>query len=148
MRAALLALGFWTVAILAAAEDMRAPSPRRIIYPGEVITETMLTDAPLVADRFRGPVVLAPEDILGMVAVRTLLPGHSIPVSAISMPKIVRAGASVKMIYIDGGLTITTDGDALQDGTAGQTIKLRNADSGVVVSGRINSDGTVVVGGG
>ena len=52
------------------------------------------------------------------------------------------------MIYIDGGLTITANGDALQDGVVGQMVKLRNQDSGVTVSGRVRSDGAVIVSGG
>ena len=52
------------------------------------------------------------------------------------------------MIYIDGGLFITATGDALQDGVVGQTVKLRNEDSGVTVSGRVRADGAVQVGGG
>jgi flagella basal body P-ring formation protein FlgA len=91
---------------------------------------------------------LAPEDVVGMMAVRTLLPGLSIPLAALSPPRLVRAGATVKMIYIDGGLTITATADALQDGVVGQTVKLRNEDSGITVSGRVRADGTVLVSGG
>ena len=132
----------------AAADEMRAPSPRQIIYPGDVIAETMLVEAPLAAPSYGGPVALAAEDVVGMMATRTLLPGASIPMSALSPPRVVRARAPVKMIYVEGGLTITASGDALQDGVVGQTVMLRNADSGVTVSGRVRADGTVVVSGG
>jgi flagella basal body P-ring formation protein FlgA len=132
----------------AAAEEMRAPSPKHIIYPGDIVSDDMLTDAPLSASRYDGPVALAPEDIVGMMAKRTLLPGVSIPLSALSAPRVVRAGSPVKMIYEDGGLTITASGDALQDGVVGQIVKLRNSDSGVTVTGRVRADGAVVVNGG
>ncbi len=132
----------------AVAGEMQAPSPRRIIYPGDIISEDMLVQAPLSAPNFSGPVALAPEDIAGMMATRTLLPGVSIPTSALSPPRIVRAGAVVNMIYIEGGLNITAAGDALQDGVVGQIVKLRNEDSGITVSGRVRADGTVLVSGG
>jgi flagella basal body P-ring formation protein FlgA len=132
----------------AAAEDMRAPSPKRIIYPGDQISEEMLVEAPLEAAKHDGPVALAPEDVVGMVAARTLLPGASIPISALRPPRAVRAGAAVSMIYVDGGLTIIATGDALQDGVVGQTVKLRNEDSGVTVTGRVRADGSVLVNGG
>jgi len=131
----------------AAAEEMRAPSPKHVIYPGDVITQDMLVEAPIAAQQRSGPVALAPEDVVGMMAARTLLPGMSIPMSALSPPRVVRAGAAVSMIYIDGGLTITAAGDALQDGVVGQTVKLRNEDSGVTVTGRVRADGSVLVGG-
>ena len=131
----------------AAAEDMRAPSPKRIIYPGDTITQDMLIEAPIEARSHSGPVALAPEDVVGMTSSQTLLPGQSIPMSALRPPRVVRAGAAVSMIYIDGGLEITASGDALQDGVVGETVKLRNEDSGVTVTGRVRADGSVLVGG-
>jgi flagella basal body P-ring formation protein FlgA len=136
------------VALPAAGQETRAPSAKAIIYPGDVITEEMLVDAPLSAQPFGGPVALSSSDIVGMAAIRTLLPGASIPMSAVAPPRAFRAGTEVKMIYIDGGLTITATGSALQDGVVGQTVKLRNNDSGVTVSGRVRADGAVVMSGG
>ena len=130
------------------ADDMRAPSPKRIVYPGDIVSEDMLADAPLSAPVYGGPVALAPEDVVGMMAVRTLLPGQSIPLAALSPPRLVRAGATVRMVYASGGLEITAEGDALQDGFVGQTVKLRNSDTGVTVSGRVRADGSVWVSGG
>ncbi|MDE3175873.1 MAG: flagellar basal body P-ring formation protein FlgA [Pseudomonadota bacterium] len=148
-RLLLLACGVaLALASPATATEMRAPSPKAIIYPGEIITEDRLEDSPLAPPTYGGPVALAPEDVLGMMATRTLLPGRSIPMSALSPPRVVRAGAPVKMLYIDGALTIVTAGSALQDGAVGQTVKVRNDDSGVTVSGRVRGDGSVMVSGG
>jgi flagella basal body P-ring formation protein FlgA len=138
---------FLTLGAPAVAQEMRAPSPKQVIYPGDVITQDMLIETPLVAQSNGGPVALAPEDVVGMAAARTLLPGLSIQMSALSPPRVVRAGAAVAMIYIDGDLTITASGDALQDGAVGQLVKLRNEDSGVTVTGRVRADGSVLVGG-
>ena len=151
-KASLAALRFAAGLLLAlgapsAAEEMRAPSPKHVIYPGDVISQDMLIETPIAAREGGGPVALAAEDIVGMMAARTLLPRQSIPMSALSPPRVVRAGAAVSMIYIDGGLTITAPGDALQDGVVGQTVKLRNEDSGVTVTGRVRADGSVLVGG-
>jgi flagella basal body P-ring formation protein FlgA len=131
----------------ALAQEMRAPSPKHVIYPGDLITQDMLTETPISAQNNAGPIALAPEDIVGMMAGRTLLPGLSIPISALRPPRVVRAGAAVSMIYIDNGLVITAAGDALQDGVVGEMVKLRNEDSGVTVTGRVRADGSVLVGG-
>jgi flagella basal body P-ring formation protein FlgA len=133
---------------LASAAEMRAPSPKAIIYPGDIIRDDMLVDAPLAAPAYSGPVALGSEDIVGMVARRTLLPGQSIPINALAAPRAVRAGSPVKLIYLDGGLEITTVGSALQDGVVGQSVQVRNDDSGVTVSGRVRPDGAVQVSGG
>ena len=148
MRAALALALLAIFCVPGQADEMRAPSPKAIIYPGDVIGEDMLTEAPMNAPSYGGPVAMAPEDIVGMVAARTLLPGKSIPMSAVSPPKAVRAGAKVRLLYIDGGLTITASGEALQDGFVGQAVKVRNGDSGVTLSGRVRSDGSVLVSGG
>jgi flagella basal body P-ring formation protein FlgA len=131
----------------ALAQEMQAPSPKHVIYPGDVITSDMLIETPISAQNNAGPIALAPEDIVGMMAGRTLLPGLSIPMSALRPPRVVRAGAAVSMIYIDHGLVITAAGDALQDGVVGEMVKLRNEDSGVTVTGRVRADGSVLVGG-
>ena len=132
----------------AAAAEMRAPSPRAIIYPGDQIREDMLVDAPLVASASSGPVALSADDVVGLVARRTLLPGQSIPINALAAPRVVRAGAAVKLVYVDGGLEITAVGSALQDGAVGQSVQVRNDDSGVTILGRVRADGAVQVNGG
>jgi flagella basal body P-ring formation protein FlgA len=146
MRATVLLL--LLLASPALADEMRAPSPNHILYPGDIVSEDMLGEVAVTTPPRGGPVALAPEDVIGMMTVRTLLPGEPIPLAALSPPRVLRAGAPVKMIYVDGGLTITADGDALQDGVVGQMVKVRNEDSGVTVTGRVRSDGSVLVSGG
>ena len=144
-RAALALLAFEPPAW---ADDPLAPSPKAIIYPGDVITDDMLVQAPIAVQPYSGPVAMSANDVVGMVAHRTLLPGQSIPMAALAPPRVLRAGAPVKMIYVDGGLTIEASGSALQDGAAGQIVKVRNDDSGVTVTGRARPDGSVLVSGG
>ncbi len=57
------------------------------------------------------------------------------PLSGVSNRKVVANGAEVKLVYSEGGLVITTTGAALQDGSIGDVVKVRNSDSGVTVSG-------------
>ena len=150
MRLAVLRLACGLLLALgapAAAGALRAPSPKAIIYPGEMIRDDMLVETPLAPPAYSGPVALAAEDVVGMMAARTLLPGLSIPLAAVSPPRVVRAGAPVTMLYIDGALTITATGTALQDGVVGQNVKARNDDSGVTVSGRVRADGSMLVSG-
>ena len=148
-RRGLLALGASIALVFTAgAEEARAPSPKHIIYPGDLIADDMLVEAPLAAPPNSGPVAMSASDIVGMAAARTLLPGQSIPMTAVRPPRVLRAGAPVKMVYVDGGLEITATGSALQDGSVGQTVKVRNDDSGVTVSGRVRGDGSILVDGG
>jgi flagella basal body P-ring formation protein FlgA len=79
------------------------------------------------------------------MARRTLLPGQPIPVSAVEDPWTVSRGAMVKIIVEDNGLSIVAYGSAMQSGAAGTMIPVRNVDTGVVIKGVVQPDGTVKV---
>ena len=131
------------------AQDAGAPSPKGVIYPGDVIRDDMLADLPQGGVRDGGgPFVENRALIVGKVARLTLLPGHAIPFAGVSNRKVVANGAEVRLIYSEGGLLIMTTGAALQDGSIGDVVRVRNSDSGVTVSGAVQPDGSVNVGGG
>lgn len=133
----------------AQAEELTRPAPKAVIYPGEIIRDDMLVDAP--ADDFGsrvGPLADTRKAVVGKMALRTLLPGEAIGLSDVGAPRLVVNGAEVALYYIEDGLTIATSASALEDGSAGDVVRVRNNDSGVVVSGAVQPDGSVRVGGG
>jgi flagella basal body P-ring formation protein FlgA len=134
---------------VALAEEAGTPTPKSVIYPGDVIRDDMLADLSQggVADG-GGPFVEDRALIVGKVARLTLLPGHAIPYAGVSNRKVVANGAEVRLVYAEGGLLIMTTGSALQDGSIGDVVRVRNSDSGVTVSGAVQPDGSVKVGGG
>lgn len=131
------------------ADGATAPVPRIVIYPGDIIRGDMLMDVP--ASDVQGAtdlMIRTRSSVVGKMARRTLLPGRAILPIAINNPRAVVNGSEVKLVYVDGGLTIVASASALQDGAVGDTIKVRNVDSGLTVSGVIQSDGSVRVSGG
>lgn len=158
MRAAVSALGgrrrlFIGVLVVSAqafcasltrAEDRLLPVPQATIYPGDVIRESMLVEKPFHGGA-EGAVIDSKSGLLGKVARRTLLPDQPIPVYAVDAPKIVSVNAPVKIIFDEGGLVIIAYGSALQAGSVGDLIRVRNQDSGLTVSGRIQPDGSIRV---
>jgi flagellar basal body P-ring formation protein FlgA len=147
LRSAMAAIAASCV-VPAAAQDALAPTPKVVIYPGEVIRDEMLADVVEAARDGPGPFVEQRSLILGKVARLTLLPGHAIPYTGVANRKLVANGAEVKLVYSEGGLFITTTGAALQDGSIGDIVRVRNSDSGVTVSGAVQPDGSVRVSGG
>jgi flagellar basal body P-ring formation protein FlgA len=135
-------------AIPAAAQEAHVPTPKAVIYPGDLILDEMLVDVPNAARDGSGPFVDSRLLIVGRVARLTLLPGHAIPFSGISNRKLVSNGAEVKLVFSEGDLLIMTTGAALQDGSIGDIVRVRNNDSGVTVSGAVQPDGSVQVSGG
>ena len=147
LKAALAALAA-ACATLASAQEALIPTPKAVIYPGDVIRDDMLADVPDAARDGSGPFVDSRSLIVGKMARLTLLPGHAIPFSGVSNRKLVSNGAEVKLIFSEGGLLIMTTGSALQDGSIGDIVRVRNDDSGVTVSGAVQPDGSVRVSGG
>jgi flagella basal body P-ring formation protein FlgA len=130
----------------ALAEDRMIPTPNQVIYPGDIIRDTMLTDVSIYDLPAGDGTVLQNRDaVVGKMAKRTLLPGKAIVALAVANPKAVANGAQVKLIYTDGGLSIETTALALEAGSVGDTIKVRNSDSGLTLSGVIQPDGSVSV---
>jgi len=142
--ACLVAIGATSGAV--SADEMLVPATKVVIYPGDIVGDDALEDVPLSRAGMGGPFALSRIDVVGKTARRTLLPGRAIPLAAVDNPRLIRNGAEVTMVYIEGALTITTTGAALQDGALGETVKVRNTDSGVTIHGQVRADGSILVG--
>jgi flagella basal body P-ring formation protein FlgA len=123
------------------------PVPRTTIYPGDTISEDQLTERAFVAHTVtRSTIFDDKQALIGRVAKRTLLPGQPVPIAAVRDAYLVNAGKSSLVVFEMAGLTITTQAVALQNGVAGDVVTLRNPDSGVVIQGTVERDGTVRLG--
>lgn len=149
MKRLLLAALLLLAASLPVAAQMVStlPVPGVTIYPGDPITEEMLTDRRFRLTRASLEAVVAGRELLvGKVARRTLLPGQPITINAIESPKLVRRGVPVRLVFTEGGLTIITYAEPMQSGSAGEVIRVRNTESGTVIVGVVQADGSIVVG--
>lgn len=128
------------------AEERVVPVARVTIYPGDRIDESMLDERSFSIGAVpEGAVVESKSALIGKVARRTLLPGRPIVPIAIDNPRLVAIGAQVKIVFVENGLVITAYGAAMQAGAIGDLIRVRNQDSGLIVSGRIQPDGSIRV---
>jgi len=148
-RAATFAITFlavWAGSFAALAQEI-VLIPNRVIYPGETITMDTLKEVTLKPGKIIPPAVaITLPELDGKVAVRTLLPGRYIAGSSLREPWVVERGASVQMIFVAGGLTISAAAVTLQPGAAGDFVKVRNIDSGKILSGTVMADGSIRVG--
>jgi flagellar basal body P-ring formation protein FlgA len=144
--AAALALSLAASAPLAAA-DLTLPVPTIILYPGDMIRDNILVDREVALPTAAvGSVIDNRAALVGKVARRTLLPGKPIPLIGVADPKVVLNGSQVRVVFEEGGLTISTYATALQAGGVGDVIKLRNPESGLILSGMVQADGSVRIG--
>lgn len=120
--------------------------PNRVIYPGETVELGALKQVTLLPGKHKPDAVATrAEELQGKVAKRTLLPGRYIPTAAIRDAWLVEQGAAVQICFTAGALTISASGVTLQPGAAGDLVKVRNVDSGKIISGTVMADGTIRV---
>jgi flagellar basal body P-ring formation protein FlgA len=144
-RAALLALLGLFVADAALADMRTAVVPKRIIYPGEEIQAGQLEEVEVTNPNLVKGYAENINAVSGLISKRTLLPGRVILTSALREPFAVSRGTTVQLVFDNGSLVLRASGTPLQDAAIGELIKVRNKDSGVIVSGTVMGDGTVHV---
>lgn len=148
--ASVLAAAFAAVAVFASqpANADILPVPSVTIYPGDIVNDGMLADRQYPdGTAARYPVVASRDEIVGKVARRTLLPGKAIPNNSVAQPDLVTRGALTRAIYEDGTLAMETTVMPLQNGGLGALIQVRNIDSGKVIVGVVQADGSIRIGG-
>lgn len=130
-----------------AADGIALPVPTTTIYPGEIIDDTMITDRTVQPAQV-GRLMIVPDrsELIGKVARRTLLPGRPVPSVAVAEPDLVPRSAPIEIVFQEGGLTILAQAMTLEAGSAGDVIRVRNMDSGLIINATVQADGTVRVG--
>jgi flagella basal body P-ring formation protein FlgA len=92
-------------------------------------------------------VVQTAEALIGKVARRTLIAGKPVPLTYVRDREVVQKGKPVRVVFTSGGLTISGMAVPLQAGGVGDVLSLRNTDSGTVIKGVVEADGTIRVAG-
>ncbi|MCD2183433.1 flagellar basal body P-ring formation chaperone FlgA [Rhizobium sp. GN54] len=132
-------------AVPALADGRFAVIPKRTIYPGEQLDATVLEEVAVTNPNIAPGYAERIEAVDGLVTRRTLVAGRIILVSSLREPFAVSRGKAVRLVFQNGPLMITASGSPLDDAAVGDLIKVRNLDSGVIVTGTVMEDRTVHV---
>lgn len=87
-----------------------------------------------------------PAAALGQEARVAIYAGKPVRPGDFGPPTLVDRNQLVTLVYVSGGLAISTEGRALGRGAAGDDIRVMNLGSRNTVTGRIGPDGAVYVG--
>lgn len=134
----------------------------RILVIAALLPVTALADSVVATRTIRAQSVIALEDLalvpadiagalstpdaaVGLEAKVTLFAGRPVHAADLSQPTLIQRNQVVSVIYQIAGLTIRTDGRALERGGAGALIKVMNLSSRLTVRGAVTPDGTVRV---
>lgn len=130
----------------AAADGMAIPVPNFAVRAGEVMTGDGLVERKMVVGESAARTyVVTREQAVGKVARRALAAGAAIPLNALREPWLFKDGERIAIHFASGGLNIRGAGVALQPGVLGELINVRNIDTGVMVRGTVQTDGSVQV---
>jgi flagella basal body P-ring formation protein FlgA len=126
-------------------EKRTLPVPAVNIIAGDVIKDEMLEERQFNAGQPNFAVIESRLAVVGQAARRTLIAGYPIPINAVEDVKIVKRGVPVRVVFEDAGLSIVTLGSPLQSAGVGALVRVRNIDTGTIVMGIVQPDGSVRV---
>jgi flagellar basal body P-ring formation protein FlgA len=135
----------WRAMLLLA---MAAPvSAESVVATRTIRANTLiaLEDLTLVAADLPGALV-DPEKAIGLQARVAIYAGKPVLAGDLGPPTLIERNQMIKLVYLSGGLAISTEGRALGHGSEGDEIRVMNLGSRNTVSGRVGPDGTVYVG--
>ncbi len=131
----------------AAAEDLMLPVPLVTLYPGDIVTDAQLVDRMFRVNSRASLVSIDNRHaVVGKAVRRTLLPGQPIPSNAVDDPKVVRRGVPAQVVFRENDLVITGVVEPMASASVNEMVKARNPDSGLIVVGVVQADGTIRVG--
>jgi len=116
----------------------------RSLKKGEVLKETDVTVRQV---RVNKPGVYATKfsDVAGRRVKKNLPQGEALALNSVAETPIIERGKSVTIVVRSGGLVVKTKGEALESGTLGDAIKVRNTTSKAVLTAVVVTEDTVEV---
>ncbi|MGE0753536.1 MAG: flagellar basal body P-ring formation chaperone FlgA [Alphaproteobacteria bacterium] len=126
-------------------EVVTLPVLRRQLRSGDTIAEDDIEMQDFAVSRVRGEVVTTAEALVGQTPVRTLSSSRPIRTHEISGPIVVSKKSLVKIRYTMPGIEISDTGEAMEDGSEGSLIPVRNVASKKIIYAVVNADGSVQI---
>ncbi|MDH3473775.1 MAG: flagellar basal body P-ring formation chaperone FlgA, partial [Rhodospirillales bacterium] len=121
------------------------PVLSRRVAPGEVIGPGDLEWRSVPAERLAKNAVLDPANLLGKAPRRAIRPGEPVRATDLREPVLVAKNSLVTLRLETDRMVLTVQGRALEDGAAGQVVRVMNTKSNTVVNGVVVKAGTVRV---
>ena len=121
------------------------PVLSRQFNAGDVIESKDITMRDMPERQLRKDTITSAEAIIGKSPLRMISADRPIRAQEVAMPSMIKKGDIVQMSYTTNYMLITDQGEALQDGTNGALIRVKNSKTGRAVSARVAGAGQVEV---
>lgn len=106
---------------------------------------TVITAADLRAVDGERPGLSDPSQAIGLAARITIYEGRPLHASLLEAPRLVRRNQVMRLAFQRGALRIQTEGRTLDEGGAGDLVRVMNLNSRSTITARIQSDGSLLV---
>jgi flagella basal body P-ring formation protein FlgA len=126
---------------------IEVPTLSRRIAAGETVSRDDIQWQTARADTIARNVILAADKIVGMEAKRPLQADMPLRIGDVREPIVIAKGSVVTLVVQSPTMTLTSKGRAMENGGKGDTIRIQNTQSKIVVEGEVVSPGTVRVAG-
>jgi flagellar basal body P-ring formation protein FlgA len=148
---ALLGVPAWATEMVPAAAAQMAPQSVSVLVPtvalpkGAVIGIADLSPTQVPLGRVFVSTASTEAELVGMQTLRALPAGLPISKLHIRVAPTISRGALVPFIFARGAVQLRGEAQALEDGVAGQSIRLMNTATRATLNGMVQTNGTVVV---
>lgn len=147
MRPSLMAIMLLFAPSAKADPYVSVPVPLVTLYAGETLTNSQIGQRRYRRDwldrhRFAQDI----GEVTGQTAKRILVKGRPIALGDLGPSKLVQEGEVVTAIFAGGALQIAAQMLALDAGSQGSQVRLRNPETGAIVQGRVAGFARVMVG--
>lgn len=121
-----------------------------VVAAGSLTRGSLITPADIRLERRETGALMRgyydnPADALGMEVRRSLRPGDVLTDAYLKTPLWVERGQLVRLLSEGGGIRVSMSGEALEGGSAGDRIRVRNVSSQRILEGVIESPGVIRV---
>jgi flagella basal body P-ring formation protein FlgA len=127
------------------AEPISIPVLATPLAKGAVVQEANLTSRTLPSSQVFVSTVQTAEQVVGLQTTRSLPAGTPLSTLHLRVPPLVNRGHVVEFIIQRGVVSLKGSGQALEDGAAGQQIRLMNPQTRATLVGTVQANGQVLV---
>ncbi len=125
--------------------DQRVVIASRPLSAGSILQAGDLAVVRRDTSGLGGNTLNSPQEAIGKILRFGTLAGQPITTSMLNAPDVVHAGEQVTLYAEGNGIRIATIADAIENGRPGQSIMVRNLQSGRIIRGTVTAQGRVVV---
>lgn len=126
-------------------EFLLVPVLNKVIKKGKIITKDDILLTRINSAAFKKNQITNQEDIIGKTSRSIITPHKAISFAEIIDPILVEKGKIISLIYDNNQVSIKMSVQAMESGSIGDVIKVKNLKSNVILNASVSGESTVTI---